>query len=111
MSQALIDKLRRARESKIEAGGHTFTVRRPSDAEATLLGGSSPLDLVHRHVVDWDLCEMHLIPGGNPEPAPFSAEVWATWVDDQPALWGPLSDAIISAYRRHVESREAVEKN
>lgn len=111
MSQALIDKLRRARESTIEAGGHVFTLRRPSDAEAAQLGGSSPLELVRRFVVGWNLRELDLIPGGNPEPAPFSAEVWALWVDDQPALWGPLSDAVIAAYKRHTESREAVEKN
>lgn len=107
----LIDKLRAAREFDLEAGGHTWRLRRPTDAEAATLSGSTPLDLVRRFVVGWSLKEIDLIPGGSPTPAPFDAELWGEWVADQPGLWGPISGAVISAYAKHAEAREGAAKN
>ena len=111
MSQALIDNLRRAREFQVTAGGHAFTLRRPTDAEAIALGGSTPIDLVRRFVVGWNLAEMDVIPGGGPEPAAFSSDLWAMWVDDRPDLWGVLSEAVFGAYKSHTEAREDAAKN
>lgn len=107
----LLDKLRKARESTVEAGGFVFTVRRPTDAEAAGLSGSTALDVVHRFVIGWNLKEMDVIPGGGPGLAGFDPGLWAAWVDDRPELWAPLSEAILSAYQRHAEQREDDAKN
>ncbi|MGL4480448.1 MAG: hypothetical protein ACRCVK_19770 [Aeromonas veronii] len=109
---SLIDKLRAARLSKVEAGGHAYTIRRPTDAEASTLSSASGLDLVKRFVVGWGHTELSLgIPGGTDQPAPFDADLWAEWVADQPALWGPLADAIVDAYTAHAAQREDAAKN
>lgn len=108
---ALIDKLRRARERRVEVGGHSYTVRRPTDAEALRLGGSNYLDLVTRFTVGWDLREMDLVPGGGDTPVDWDADLWAEWVADQPDLWPPLAQAILEAYQDHERARAAAAKN
>lgn len=103
---ALLEKLRRCRESVVEAGGHQFTIRRPTEAEQAELhfgGKTSLLDLVRRFVVGWDLQELDLVPGGSPVAVPFDPEVWAEWVNDQPDLWKPISDGVLDAIRTHRE--------
>jgi hypothetical protein len=111
MSKALIEKLIRARERVVAAGGHSFTIRRPTDADALAMQERAPLDFVRKFVVGWDLTELELIPGGAPEAVPFDPDLWAAWVGDHPELWEPLATQIVDDYRKHVESREAVEKN
>jgi hypothetical protein len=108
---ALADKIRRARESTIEAGGHSFTIRRPTDAEAMSLGDASVMDLVQRFVVGWNLKEIDLIPGGSPVAAAFESDAFTEWVSDQPDVIGTLSTAIVSAYKTHAEKRGDAEKN
>jgi hypothetical protein len=108
---SLIDKLRATRESSLTAGGHTWTLRRPTDAEAVRLRDASALDLVHRYVIGWDLREIDLIPGGSPVPLPFDADLWVDWVADQPHLWEPISSAVIDAYLAHQRAREDAAKN
>lgn len=111
MSKLLIEKLRRARESMVEAGGHKYTVRRPSDAEAAMLANSSRLEMLRQFVVGWDLVELDVIPGGGPEPVPFDRDLWGEWINDQPDLWEPIGAAIESAYLAHVGARKDAEKN
>lgn len=111
MSKVLIEKLRRARESAVEAGGHKFTVRRPSDAEAAMLSNSSRLEMLRQFVVGWDLVELDIIPGGGPEPVAFDRDLWGEWINDQPELWEPIGVAIESAYLTHVGARKDAEKN
>ena len=109
---SLIEKLKAARQFTETADGHTYTLRRPTDAETISLTSGSALDLVKRFVIGWDHTEISLgIPGGNPTPAPFDAELWAEWVADQPQLWPQLSTAIVAAYQRHAEAREQTAKN
>lgn len=111
MAQPLLDKLRRARETRVDAGGWTFTIRRPTDAEVIGLNATSPMDLVRRFVVGWNLKEIDVVPGGAPEPTPFDPDLWTEWVADQPQLWEPLSTAVLDGYKRHVEAREDAAKN
>jgi len=108
---ALADKIRRARESTVEAGGHSFTVRRPTDADAMGLGKATVIELVVRFVVGWNLKEIDLIPGGSPVEAPFDDEAFSEWVADQPEILGVLSGAIVSAYQDHAKKRTEAEKN
>jgi len=111
MSAALIAKLLRSRESSVVAAGRTFTVRRPTDADALGLSGSTAITLAQRFVVGWDLQELDIIPGGGPDKVPFDAELWAAWMVDRPELWQPLSDAIVAAYSQHADARKDAEKN
>jgi hypothetical protein len=108
---ALADKIRRARESSVEAGGHSFTIRRPTDSEAMSLGDSGVMDVVGRFVVGWNLKEIDLIPGGSPVDAPFDAEAFSEWVADQPEVMGTLSSAIVAAYTTHSQKRSDAAKN
>jgi hypothetical protein len=111
MSKVLLEKLRRARETKVEADGHVFTVRRPTDAELSGLANCTTTDLVRRFVVGWDLQEVDIIPGGDAVAVPFDGELWSEWIADRPTLWGPLSLGVMEAYSRHVEEREQGKKN
>lgn len=108
---ALADKIRKARESEVPAGGFSFTVRRPTDAEAMNLGGVKAVDLLVRFVVGWNLKEIDLVPGGSPVAAPFDAEAFGEWVSDQPEVLGTLSAAIVKAYEAHAAKREDAAKN
>lgn len=108
---ALADKIRRARESKVDAGGHSFTIRRPTDAEAATLGGMDTVGILGRFVVGWNLKEIDVIPGGSPIDAPFDAEAFGEWVSDQPDIIGTLAQAVIDSYKAHVARREGAEKN
>jgi hypothetical protein len=110
---SLTDKLISARQFTELVDGHTYTLRRPTDEEAIgLTSISSSVGLVKRFVIGWDHTEISLgIPGGNPTPAPFSAELWSEWVADQPQVWPVLATAIVEAYQRHVAAREQTAKN
>lgn len=108
---ALADKLRRARESVIEAGGHQFTIRRPTDMEAVQMGEQTALDILCRHTVGWTLKEIDLVPGGTPVDAAFDAEAFREWVQDQPTVFAALMEGIKGAYAAHAQKREAAAKN
>lgn len=111
MSKALVEKILRAREQRVEVGGRAYTIRRPTDADALALRDSTALEVVSRHVVGWSVREADLVPGGSDAEVPFSAEVWAAWLPDQPDLWEPLATAIFDAYAAHVKAREDAAKN
>ena len=109
---ALIDKIIAGRQFTLEVDGHRYTLRRPTDAEALSSLRITTLDLVKRFCDGWDHTELSLgIPGGTGEPAPFSRDLWETWVEDQPTLWGPLSEAIQTAYVQYETARSQAEKN
>lgn len=107
----MLQKLIRSRERGVEVAGRTFTIRRPTDAEALAMEGRDPFDFVRRFVVGWDLTEGDVLPGGGPEKIAFDAELWAEWAADHPELWSPLALAIVDDFKRHVEEREGAEKN
>jgi hypothetical protein len=111
---SLIDKIRKAREiGGIEADGHTFTIRRPTDEEATRWR-TQKVDMfavVKTFVIGWDLTELDLIPGGSPVAVPFDAELFAEWVADQPSVWEPLGQAVLEAYKAHTDKRTDAAKN
>ena len=110
---SLIDKIRKARETVVEADGHQFTVRRPTDEDAMRMSsnGDGLLSIVKEFTVGWDLSELDLIPGGGPEKVAFNAALFAEWVADQPAVWEPLGNAILASYKAHADKRDAAVKN
>ena len=108
---SLIDKIRKARETGVEAGGRKFTIRRPTDEEAMTFGKSGLLEIVKKFVIGWELTELDLIPGGGPDKVTFDAALFAEWVADQPEVWEPLGTAILEAYKAHTDKRDASVKN
>jgi hypothetical protein len=109
MSQVLIDKIRKGRNTLVYTGGFGFTVRRPTDLEAvTVLRQKMDMgDFLRRFVVDWvDVRESDLINGGSPVPVPFDADLFIEWIVDKPTLWGDLHNAINAAYETHIQSLE-----
>lgn len=113
MSQALIEKIRKARETQVTVGGHTYTVRRPTDEHAMRLHaeGANKFEVARQCAVGWDFGEIDLIPGGGPDPVPFSAGLWAEYLADHSDLWSPLAEAAMNAYRAHAGTLEEAAKN
>lgn len=114
MSKALIEKLRRARESKVTVDGKSYTIRRPTDIEVWRLkeaGDDSDYTLATRFVVGWELVEMDFDRGGGPDAVPFDAALWTDWLADKPLMWGPIAKAVVDEYTRHAAANKAAEKN
>ena len=104
-------KLRKGRESKVEVGGFVFTIRRPTDLEAIdLQTVTSTLDGVRqvlRFVVDWHGVKgTDIVPDGEDKAVPFDSELFAMWVEDQPAIWGDLVAAVYERYTTFTETRD-----
>ena len=109
---ALLDKIRKARESVVTIGDWRFTVRRPTDVEVMDLLGNVTVAALIPFVVGWEgVKELDLIAGGDPHPLAFDAAVCAEWLADRPDLLRPLAEAIMDGYARHVAALEAATKN
>lgn len=106
-----IEKLRKARETNVVSNGHTFTIRRPTDAQVVTMKSGTGLDMIKRFVVGWDLREIDVLPGGTDVIMPFDADLWADWIEDHPQFWSDLVVAIRGAYLDHEKAREAARKN
>lgn len=108
----IAERIRESRRSVVEVGGYKFTIRRPTDAEALTLSAMSGVDVVAQFVDGWEGVTEHAILGnGNGGSVKFDAEVWREWSADKPELWGPLFDAIITAYKTHRGTVEDAAKN
>ena len=104
-----LEARRKAREKEVPLLGHVFTIRRPKAAE--MLQDMTRIELVRRFTVGWDLTAMDLMPGGDPDPEPFDAALFADYVEDEPTLWGPLSDAIHAEWTAYLEQKADTVKN
>lgn len=113
MSQALIEKLKKARQSEVTVGKHTFVISRPTDLDMALLGGSLPVrDVLKRYVVGWkNVTELDLVPGGMPDAVPFDVDLFVEWAADQPDIWNPIGNAIRESYLAFKKSTEQQAKN
>jgi hypothetical protein len=113
LANTLIEKMRRAREVQAEALGHNFTLRIPNPGEMEdVVEGLTGKRLTYRRilvasVVGWNLNEIDLIPGGNPTPAEFSAELFAEWLNDNESAVEPLFTALSAG----MEARRAAKDN
>lgn len=107
----LLARRRAARETVVEAGGHKWTLRRPTAYERIGLSGLTPFEILCRFVVGWSLCGVDLIPGGDPVAVAFDAELAADYLSDHPELWEPLTKALSDAINAHDGALEAAAKN
>lgn len=105
-----LEKLRKARERNVTVDGHTYTIRRPTNADIASFEGTG-LDLAKRYVVGWDLKEMDVLPGGTDLPLAFDSALWAEWLEDQPQIWSELVQAIKGSFLEHEQKQEAARKN
>ena len=107
----LIEKIRKARQRQVEAGGFTFTVSRPTDIEAAKLGKAGTSELLE-YVTGWSkVYEFDLIPGGSPQEVPWDKDVCREFLADRPDLWSPLVEAVLESYSQHVKTLEDNAKN
>ena len=110
---ALLDKLRRAREFKVDTGGFSFTLRRPTDVEwLEITGQSNTARAVLPFIVGWEgVKELDLIPGGDPHPLAFDSAVCQEWLTDRIDLLPALLDAFVKSYEGHLQARSDAAKN
>lgn len=107
----LAEKIRKSRESVVEAGGFQFTIRRPTDMEMVEFYQRRDPKQLLRFVVGWDrVRELDLFPGGDPHPAPFDSEACSEWLSDRADLFSPVVTAITDAYQSHKSALEDAEK-
>lgn len=110
----LAEKIRKAREVKVDAGGYTFLVRRPTDIEMVALRPrilANDVGAMLDFVIGWEgVRELDLLPGGDPHPLPFDAEACAEWLADRPDLIDAVTKAVVEAYQAHVDALASAKK-
>lgn len=106
---SLIEKLRKSRETLVPAGGYEFTIRRPTDLEVHEYRNLSLKfsELLKNFVVNWNLTELDIVPGGTGVAVVFSSELFMEWVADRDDLWDVLVKAILESYETHRVAQEA----
>lgn len=136
---AYLEKLTKARQTVVEAGGKNFTILRPTPMQAMdwLIGmDGDPLSpeqvkqfieekfslhnkgwralaqtAVERFVVDWPgMTELEIIPGGIGVPIPFDRELFLCWVEDHPGIITMLGYHIFSAWLDYLNAEKDTEK-
>ncbi len=108
---SLIEKLKRARESTVEVGGFTFTVRRPTDLEMFEHRNMGPRELL-KFVVGWaGVKESDLINGGDPHPVTFDQDLCAEWLSDRAELLSAVAGRVRQAYYEAKAHQDQAAKN
>jgi len=109
---SLIDKLKKARELPVPAGGFTFTVRRPTAFEWHEMQGQISARELLKFVVGWDgVKECDIVNGGDPHPVPFDAALCVSWLEDKPETAGEIVSAVVQSYRDHQAKQADAAKN
>lgn len=105
---SLLEKLKKSRQTDIQAGGYTFTVKRPTafDLGEFKEGEFTAKHILNKFVVGWDLKEIDIIPGGDNVAAPFDPALFVEWVADHQDIWAVLQDGIWAAYTAHNKQQE-----
>jgi hypothetical protein len=109
----LIDRIRKARQTRVTVEGKTFIVRRPTDWEAYEMrdGAVRQMDVLEKFVEGWEnVTELDLVPGGGSIPAEFDRALFADWVQDNPKYWAPITSAILAEYEAHAAKLVEAEK-
>ncbi len=109
---SLVDKLRKAREVTVPVGGFTFVIRRPTALEMIEIQNQPRGRAILPFVIGWDgVKALDLIPGGDPHPLEFDADVCAEWLTDRLDILAPLADAVFAAFSAHEARLEDAKKN
>ena len=114
MSGSLIERIRAARQTRVEHDGKLFTVSRPTDWEVyemSINGKNQQLDVLEKFVCGWEnFTEQDLVPGGNATAVLFDKTIFREWVADHPEFWTPITTGITTEYLAHKERQLLVEK-
>lgn len=114
MAKSIVERIRAARQTTVQVGDITLICRRPTDLDMLEMRTSKITqgDILKRFVDGWEgVTELHLVPGGTPEPVPFSHELFAEWVSDHPESWGLITEAVVEGYKAHETALEQASKN
>lgn len=113
MSEALIAKLRAARERWLElAPGKRVCIRRPGEVSLAKLGGRIDVEQLCGNVVAWDgITEADLFPGASEVSVPFDAALWAEVIVDRADWAGKVASETVTMVTEHVGKREAISGN
>ena len=110
----LIERIRKARQTRVEVNGKIFLCRRPTDWEVYEIRTgvkNLQMDILEKFVVGWEgFTELDLVPGGDSTVAEFSKELFSEWVQDNPDFWAPLTAAITAEYSAHKLRKEDAAK-
>ncbi|MGZ8927136.1 MAG: hypothetical protein ACXW03_01630 [Methylobacter sp.] len=128
---ALLEKLKKSRQTNVTVDGKAFTITRPTPMQAMEwlndMGGN-PLakedvqqfytemftlknllwrrlaqTAIERFVVGWPgMQEIDIIPGGSGVELPFDLELFLLWVQDHPKIITELGFHIFSAWLGHI---------
>lgn len=113
MSEALIAKLRAARERWVDLEpGKRVCIRRPGEVSLAKLGGRIDVEQLCGYVVAWDgITEGDLFPGASEVSVPFDHALWAEVIVDRADWAGKVAAETVSMVSEHVAKREAVSGN
>lgn len=116
-----VEILKKAREQRVEVGGFTFIVCRPTELEmAEVRSGLPAGDASHlalfralvRFIVGWEGVALEdLADGAGPDRAEFTPETCMAWLTDRLDLLGPLVQAIVEMVNKRREVMEGRRKN
>jgi hypothetical protein len=110
---SLIERIRKARQTRVTVEGKTFIVRRPTDWEFAEMRKSEILqmDIMERFVEGWEgVTELDLVPGGGATPVEFDRALFVEWIADKEQYWTPLTDAVVNEFIAHRKSLGESEK-
>jgi len=135
---ALLEKLKKSRQTGVTAGGFSFTITRPTPMEAMVwlkLQNGNALSMedmqaffqehfslqneswrqlaqyaCEHFVVDWQLTELDIIPGGTGAVLPFDKDVFLLWIQDHPSIVTELGFMVFDAWLKYLEANSDNEK-
>lgn len=109
---SLVEKIRRARETRVEVAGFTFVIRRPTALEVAEMPAISRGRAILPYILDWEgVREIDVVPGGDPHPLKFSADVCAEWLGDRLDILAPLATKVFESYAEYQKSLEEQKKS
>lgn len=114
MSNNLIERIKKARQTTVKVGEVTLICRRPTDLEMVGMQSAkiTQEDILLRFVDGWQgMKECDLVPGGQPVEVQFNKDLFNEWVSDHPESWAVISDAVVSSYKQHSDSLGESVKN
>lgn len=104
MANALVEKIRQARQINVTVGKWTFTVSRPTDLQMSEMKGKkiTQRELLSSFVVGWEgVLENDLYSGGTSDEVIFDKDVYEEFISDHPETWNTIVTAIIEGYKTH----------
>ncbi len=108
-----IDKLNKSKEVDIIVEGFTFTIRRPSEFDISLMHEKANVngvfdynvlfDSILVNVVGWNLNEIDVgIPGGSDKKVKFDIELFMIWSKDNMIISHKIADKIKDIIEEHI---------